>query len=205
MYHHRITRRENNKIVSKQLWLDLDTLLIPRFTQTVINDLKTLSAASEATITNIIEPGTMYQFKREAEVEAGNPQLHFVYEVDGVAKIDEYDFTVVMTLDETITLDMTNTDYFYQIELMDTEDMIIHIQAIFSNHPSLLNKMPHAFTNTVLSITTYKAKCIAVINQAFPNHWGYRVTNPLTSPVASVSNIQMLQAPRRFTVQSVVK
>lgn len=199
------SRREGKNIISRQLWLELDTLLIPRFTQTTVSDLETLSAASEANITDIIEPGIMYQFKREAEVEAGNPQLHFVYEEDGVAKIDEYHFTVIMALDESITLDLTDTNYLYQIELMDTEPMITHIQSIFTTYPELINKMPDAFTNTTLGITNYKAECIAVINKTFPNHWGHRINDPVSSPVASVSAIQIIQAPRRFIVESVVR
>ena len=211
------TRRESKNIVTKQLWLEVDSMLIPKFTQTVVTDLGTISSASESTITTDIEPGTMYQFKRETEVNTGNPQLHFVYSIieDNVevAHIDDYDFTVIMAIDETITLDMTNNEYYYQIELMDTELMLDHLLEIFEDNPALINKLPDDFavayavptTGPTDAITTYLSECISVVTKAFPNHWGYRINNPLTSPVASVSAIQMLQPPRKFTVISVIK
>ena len=71
------TRRESNNIVSKQLWLDLDELLIPRFTQTTVSDLGILSAASEDTISQDMTAGIMYQFRRESEVAAGNSNITF--------------------------------------------------------------------------------------------------------------------------------
>jgi hypothetical protein len=198
------TRRESKNIVTKQLWLELTDL--PRFTQTVVQDLGTLSSQSEATLTQDMTPGIMYQFLRQSEVNAGNPQLHFAYETEaGVPKIDTYEFKVIMAIDDAITLDMTNTDYVYQIELMDTVPMLTHLQSTFNANPNLINRLPKDFTNDEAGITNYWKECIELITKTFPNHWGYRITNPLTSPVASVSNIQMLQPPRRFIVQSVIK
>ncbi len=199
-------RRESKNIVTKQLWLDLDSMEVPRFTQTVVEDLGTLSSEAEDTIQILMLEGIMYQFLREAEVAAGTQTYHYAYlNSSDVVVIDDYDFIVIMAIDETITLDMTNTDYFYQIELMDSEPMIPHIQALFTANPSLINRLPNAFTNTEEGIAAYLPECIAVINTAFPNHWGYKVIDPLTCPVAKVSNIQMLQTPKRFIVQSVVK
>lgn len=201
------TVRESKNIVSKQLWLELDD--VPKFVQTTVRDLGILSSASEAMISSLMENEIMYQFKRVAEVDAGNPQLHFAYKTDeDDVKIDTYDFTVTMALDETITLDMANTNYSYIIELMDTEPMTTHILSIFSTYPQLINKMPTAFINAELTIeliSEYLSESISVINKAFPNHWGHRINDPLTSPVASVSNIQILQPPRKFTVLAVVK
>jgi hypothetical protein len=215
------TRRENNNIVSKQLWLELDD--VPKFTQTVVRDLGEVddtdltTAELKVALALLIAPGEMTQFTRKTEADPTstvNSQLHFAYSVmiDEVETvyIDEYDFTVTMSLNETITLDMTNTDYFYQIELMDTVPMMTELESIFAT-TSLYAKLPNGFT-TVLNesglttaITEYKSECIALATKLDPTRWGYRVLDPLTSPVASVSNIQMLQAPRRFTVQSVVK
>lgn len=205
------TRRENTNIVSKQLWLELDD--IPKFANTVVTDLGTLSASSELNIASLMSVGTMYQFKREAEVAADNPQLHFAYEaVEGTALIDTYDFTVIMALDETITLDLTGTEYFYMIELMDTVSMTTHLISVLDANSHLLNKLPTAFTTaynsnktTAVTNPNYLPSIIALITKTFPNHWGHRITDPLTSPVARVSAIQVLQAPRRFIVESVVK
>jgi hypothetical protein len=200
------TRRESTNIVTKQLWLDLDEAVIPRFITSSLGDLGILSAESEVTMLNLMTIGTMYQFKREAEVLAGNPILHFAYEdSEGSLQIDTYHFTVIMAIDENITLDMTNLDYFYQIELLDTEPMISHLQTLFTNHPELVAKLPAGFINTELGITTYLKECITLINRTWPNYWGYRINNPFTSPVARVNNIRMLQPPRRFTVQAVIK
>jgi hypothetical protein len=204
------TRRESKNIVSKQLWIDIDTLLIPKFVSTVPVDLPDITLGEgetlEEVLSDIMTSGYLYQFKLTAEVEAGSPQLHFAYLTDfDVVKIDEYEFTIIMAIDENITLDMTNTDYFYQIELMDTEPMITHLLNIFTNNPALISKLPVDFENTEAGIAEYLVECITVVTKAYPNHWGYRINNPFTSPVASVSNIQMLQPPRRFTVQSVIK
>lgn len=204
------TRRESNNIVSKQLWLDLDELLIPRFTQTTVSDLGILSAASEDTISQDMTAGIMYQFRRESEVAAGNPTLHFAYIDDNdVVLIDDYEFTIVMSLDEDISLDMTNIDYYYQIELMDTEPMIDNLVAFFTAHPELVYKLPSGFDTDpegiANSISTYLEQCINLVLETYPTYFGHRITNPLTSPVASVSNIQIIQPPRKFTVQSVVK
>jgi hypothetical protein len=207
------TRRESKNIVNKQLWLDLPIEIYPRFNQTVVTDLATITVTPPATLAEVLnplmEPGVMYQFRLTSEVNAGINNLHFAYEIEvdnvEVQHIDDYDFKVIMALDENITLDMTNVDYFYQIELMNTEPMIPHIQSIFNSNPSLINKLPAGFTNDELGITNYKKACIDLISKTYPNHWGYRITDPYTSPVASVSNIQMLQPPRSFTVQSVVK
>lgn len=204
------TRRESNNIVSKQIWLELDELLIPRFTQTTVSDLGILSAASEQTIYTMVAPGIMYQFQRETEVAAGESQLHFVYlNSNNIIAIDDYDFTIVMSLDEDISLDMTNIDYYYQIELMDTEPMIDNLVAFFTTHPELISKLPSGFDTDpegiANSITTYLEQCINLVLETYPNYFGHRITNPLTSPVASVSNIQIIQPPRKFTVQSVVK
>lgn len=209
-------RRENNSIVSKQLWLDLTSVI--RFSQTTVSDLGTIDNTLEAYNTDpeldayllsLFTPGIMYQYKLQSEVNAGTPVLHFGYSVmeedTEVLHKDDYHFTVTLSLDESITLDMTNIDYFYQIELMDTEDMVEHIIALFEANPTLINKLPDDFNNNEAGIEAYRVECIAVINKAFPNHWGYRINNPVTSPVASVSNIQMLQPPKRFTVQTVVK
>jgi len=203
------TRRESKNIITKQLWLDLDDMLVPRFTQTVVTDLGIIDSVDDnalaAALVVLMEPGIMYQFRKKSEVDAGNPQLHFAYEVDDTAIIDDYDFTVILSIDETITLDMTNIEYVYQIELMDTEPMIEHLQNIFTTYPELINKLPNSFTNTELSITAHLTECINLVTKTFPTHWGHRITNPYTSPVAKVGNIQMLQPPRRFVVQSVVK
>ncbi len=205
------TRRETKNTVTKQLWLELDN--IPKFTQTVVTDLGQIDNTSltttellKAHLATLMEAGIMYQFTLKSEVDAGNSQLHFAYESDtDVVEIDEYDFTVIMAIDDTITLDMTNTDYLYQIELMDTEPMTQHIINFFTANPVLLVKLPDAFTNDETGVTTYLEECITVITKAEPNHWGHRINDPYTSPVAAVSKIQILQAPRKFTVQSVVK
>jgi hypothetical protein len=198
------TRRESKNIVSKQLWIDLSNL--PRFSQTVVTDLGIIDATAEANLAATMTTGIMYQFKRATEVAAGNPQLHFAYEpVDGTVLIDDYHFTIILAVDETITLDMTNSEYLYQIEVMDTELMIPHIVAVLTANPHLINRLPSDFVNDSTGVNQYLAQCISVITKAFPNHWGYRVSDPYTSPVASVSNIQMIQAPRKFTVQAVVK
>ena len=204
------TRRENKNIVTKQLWLDLSDLAVPRFTQTVVEDLGTIALIGEETYEDVLEPlmdlGIMYQFKKATEVAAGNSLLHFAYEsAEGIVEIDEYHFVVIMAIDEDITLDMTHTDYLYQIELMDTEPMIAHLQNLFTANPTLIAKLPTAFTNDEVGISTYLNDCISLVTKNYPNHWGYRIANPYTSPVAKVSAIQMLQPPRRFTVQSVVK
>jgi hypothetical protein len=228
------TRRESKNIVSKQLWLDLsemttttdDDLIVPRFTQTVVTDLGTIDDTDldtpstydddlKALLVSSITPGTMYQFLLQTEVAAGNSQLHFAYSVmveeDEVVHIDDYDFTIIMTIDETITLDMTGTDYFYQIELMDTVSMIDELTDIFSD-TTLYAKLPNGFSAIVdgptglsAAILEYWKECIALATKLDPTRWGYRILNPASSPVARVSNVQPLQAPRRFTVQSVVK
>lgn len=211
-------RRESKNIVSKQLWLDLDALLIPRFTQTVVSDLGqidnttlTTTELLKAHLATLMTTSIMYQFTLKTEVDAGNSQLHFAYEsATDVVEIDEYDFTVVMAIDDTITLDMTNTDYLYQIELMDTEPMLTHLVSLIDVNTSLIAKLPTAFAtdyaaNKTTAITTYLAEVIALITKTWPTHWGYRILDPLTSPVASVSAIQMLQPPKAFIVQSVVK
>lgn len=204
------TRRETKNIVSKQLWLDLASER--KFSQTVVTDLGQINDTGMTAqqlldyLAPLMTAGIMYQFTRKTEVDAGNSQLHFAYEsATDVVEIDDYDFIVIMAIDETITLDMMNTEYFYQIELMDTAPMTQHIIDFFTANPTLINKLPDAYTNDSTGVTNYREECIAVINKAEPNHWGYRVNDPLTSPVASVSAIQMLQPPRRFTVQSVVK
>lgn len=208
------THRESKNITSKQLWLELDN--VPKFEQTVVEDLgeiddSTLTTTEllKAHLVDIIEPGTLYQFTLKSEVEASNSQLHFAYSVmvdlTEVVHIDDYDFTVTMSLDETITLDMTNGDYMYQIELLDTVPMLTHLQSIFTAYPELINKLPDAFENTELGITEYMKECIDLVNKTWPKHWGYRINDPYTSPVASVSASQMLQPPRKFTVLSVVK
>jgi len=206
------TRRETKNIVSKQLWLTWANLgSLPMFSQTVVTDLGTLSAASEVAIDTLMAVGIMYQFMRETEVAAGNPQLHFAYEaVEGTAIIDDYNFTIILSIDETITLDMTSTDYFYQIELMNTVPMLEHLLTIFEDI-TLHTKLPTGFTtlytgtSPTAAITEYWSQCIALVTKTWPNYWGYRILDPLTSPVARVSNIQMLQPPRRFVVQSVIK
>lgn len=203
------TRRESNNIVSKQLWLDLDNLQLPRFNQTTVTDLETITVAQGEVIADILAPlmtaGIMYQFRLQSEVLADIDQLHFAYLVNDVVVIDDYDFTVVISLDETISLDMTSLDYFYQIELMDTEPMTQHLIELFTSHPELIGKLPTNFTVDEIGVNSYLTECINLITKTFPTHWGYRITNPLNSPVASVSNIQMLQSPKKFTVQSVVK
>lgn len=200
------TRRESKNIISKQLWLDLDELMVPRFSQTVVTDLGVLSTESEAAIATLMTPGTMYQFKRQSEVDAGNPQLHFAYEPESdVVLIDDYDFTVIMAIDETITLDMTGREYLYQIELMDTVPMIPHLVSFFTANSDLIAKLPNGFINNEAGVTQYLTECINLITKTYPNYWGHRITNPLTSPVASVSAIKMLQPPRKFIVESVVK
>lgn len=206
-------RRETKNIVSTQLWLELDNVL--KFNQTVVTDLGQIDDTGltigqlYSVLLPLIEEGTMYQFTKKTEVDAGNSQLHFVYSltVGGIetAYIDQYNFTVTMALDETITLNMTNTDYLYQIELMNTEPMTTHLIEYFNTYPALINKLPDAFINNEVGVTTYLKECIALINKVEPNHWGHRINNPLTSPVASVSAIQILQPPRKFTVQSVVR
>ena len=198
-------RRETKNITTVQLWLDLTDLEIPRFTQTVVEDLGTLSAESEAALDTMISEGIMYQYLRASEVAEGNSILHFAYIANDVVLVDDYHFVITMALDDTITLNMENIDYQYQIELMDTEPMITHIISVFNANPSLLAKLPNAFTNDETGVTTYLAECIALITKTFPKHWGYRINDPLTSPVASVSNIQMLQPPRKLTVQAVVR
>jgi len=201
-------RRESKNIVTKQLWLPIPANL-PLFTSTIVVDLGPITVGEGETLEGIlglsVEEGILYQF-----TVPGSSTLHFVYGtyVDDVLDelhIDEYHFYIVLTLDEDITLDMTNTEYFYQIDLMDTVPMDTHLIAIFTNHPELLVKMPADFTNDEDGVEAYKSKCIDVINKAFPNHWGHRISNPYTSPVASVSNIQIILPPRNFIVQSVVK
>lgn len=205
------TRRENNNIVSKQIWLELSA--VPKFFQTTVVDLGMLSkdAWIDGGVVPDMSPDIMYQFTTTEEVEAGNSKLHFAHlNPEGLeAIIDKYDFTVVMTLDETITLDMTNTDYFYQIELMDTVPMTTELETVFSDS-NLRARMSDAFntawaSSPTTAVTEYQAACVALINKTWPNYWGYRILDPATSTVASVSNIQMLQPPRRFVVQSVVK
>ena len=212
------TRRETKNIVSKQLWLDLTNQR--KFTQTVVTDLGQINDVGltigqvYSILLPIIEAGILYQFTKKTEVDAGNSQLHFVYSVvaDGIEScyIDEYDFTVIMAIDDGITLDMTNGDYFYQIELMDTVPMLTHLVSLIDANLSLIAKLPTAFAaaytaNKTTAVTTYLAEVIALVTKTWPTHWGYRILDPLTSPVASVSNIQMLQPPRKFTVQSVIK
>jgi len=223
------TRRESKNIVTKQFWLtwaDLGDL--PLFDQTVVTDLTSdgvglelginvgVDDTYENLLAGMIEPGIMYQFLKKTEVAAGNPQRHFTYSVMvnevEIVHIDDYDFTIVMTLDETDTLDMTNVDYFYQIELMDTIPMIDQLLLIFADeaNSALFNKMPTAFNvayenDPSTAIAEYTSDCIALVTKTWPNYWGYKVNDPLTSPVASVTNIQMLQSPRQFIVQSVLK
>ncbi len=202
------TRRENVNIVSKKLWLEVDTITTQRFNQTIVTDLGTLSAAAETAIDTLMTEGVMYQFLRESEVEADGDEasLHFAYlDNEDEVQIDTYEFVVILAVDDTITSDMTNTDYFYQIELMDTVPMIEHIQSLITANPNWLNKLPNDFTNTEEGISKYITECIAIINKALPNHWGYKIIDPVSSPVASVNNIQMLQPPRKFTVQSTVR
>jgi len=210
------TRRESKNIVTKQLWLDWADLNLPTFTQTTVTDLGILDASAESTITTNMAPGIMYQFKRATEVSAGNSILHFAYEINDVAFIDTYDFTVILALDETITLDMTNNEYYYQIELMDTELMLHHLLAIFDGDYStaLRKRMPTDFQtkyntsiqqNRLNAINEYLTECITLVTKTFPNHWGHRITNPHSCPVASVSNIQILQPPRNLIIQAVVK
>jgi hypothetical protein len=206
------TRRENNNIVSKQLWLELTD--VPKFFLTRVEDMGMLPEAAwdNDGMVPYMTAGIMYQFTTTEEVEAGNSQLHFAYlnpEDETEVLTDDYDFTVVMSLDETITLDMTNTDYFYQIELMDTVPMSTELETIFSDS-TLRAKMSDAFntawaSSPTTAVTEYQAACVALINKVWPNYWGYRILDPATSIVAKVSNIQMLQPPRRFVVQSVVK
>lgn len=205
------THRESKNITSKQLWLELDN--VPKFEQTVVEDLgqiddSTLTTTEllKAYLADLMVGGTLYQFTLKSEVDAGNETLHFAYESsEDVVEIDEYNFTVTMSLDETITLDMTNGDYMYQIELLDTVPMLTHLQSIFTTYPELINKLPDAFENTELGITEYLEECIDLVNKTWPKHWGYRINDPYTSPVASISASQMLQPPRKFTVLSVVK
>ncbi len=205
------TRRESKNIVSKQIWLDWTSLGLPRFVQTVVEDLGDITFATPndlASVKNalslLISHDIMYQYRMQNEIDAKTPKLHFAYiTTNNEILIDDYNFTVTMPLDETITLDMINTDYFYQIELMDTVPMLSHIQMVLDDN-GLLSRMPLGFTNNDAGITEYLPECIAAINSALPNHWGHRINDPLTCPVASVSNIQMLQAPRHFTVISVI-
>lgn len=204
-------RRESNNIVSKQIWLDLEG--VPRFYSTVVQNMGTLPDEALDDIASMMQSNIMYQFLKQEEVDADEAKLHFMMldpEDEEELLIDEYAFTVTMTLNETHTLDMTNTDYFYQIELMDTVPMLTELLSIFAT-TSLYARLPNGFT-TVLNesglttaITEYWSECIALATKLDPTRWGHRVLDPLTSPVASVSNIQMLQVPRRFTVQSVVK
>jgi len=215
------TRRESKNIVSKQLWLDLTNL--PKFSQTTVSDLGQINNTGltteqlKAILAPLITVGIMYQFTLKTEVEAGNSQLHFAYEaVNNIVLIDEYDFIVIMALDETITLDMTNNEYYYQIELMDTELMLHHLLAIFDGDYStaLRKRMPTDFQtkyntsieqNRLNAINEYLTECITLVTKTFPNHWGHRILDPATSTVARVSAIQPLQPPRRFIVQSIVK
>jgi len=115
-----------------------------------------------------------------------------------------------MTLDETYTLDMTNGEYLYQIELMNTVPMLTHLAEVIDNNTSLIAKLPAAFAadyaiDKPATIDYYLAEVIALVNRTWPTHWGYKVNDPLTSPVASVSNIQFILSPRAFIVQSVIK
>jgi hypothetical protein len=199
-------RRESKNIVTKQLWLELPDDL-PLFELTTVYDLTevvvdlTDPADIGEVLTPLVEEGILYQF-----IVPGSSTLHFVY-IDSIGDlhIDDYHFYIVLTLDEDITLDMTNTEYFYQIDLMDTVPMTTHLIEMFDTYPELLTKMPADFINNEDGVEAYKSKCIDVINKAFPNHWGHRISNPYTSPVASVSNIQIILPPRNFIVQSVVK
>lgn len=206
------TRRESNNIVSKQLWLPLSEVTTKRFNQTVVEDLGTITFATpndlssvKAALLVLATEGIMYKYLMQNEVDNNTPKLHFAYVENNTVIIDEYEFTVIMALDETITLDMTNTDYYYQIELMNTEPMTTAIFNILTANPTLINKLPTNFVLNETGIDNYYTDCINVITKAFPNQWGYRINNPYTSPVASVSNIQMLQPPRKFTVESVIK
>jgi len=202
------SKRESKNIVNKQLWLELDT--VPKFNQTVVSDLGPIVVTPPETLAEVLCPlmtaGIMYQFKLASEVAQGIDRLHFAYETSaGEAIVDEYEFKITLALDDEITLDMTNIEYFYQIELMDTVPMISHLQNIFSQYPELLVKLPDTFINTEGSISQHLTACINVVTKEYPKHWGYRVSNPYTSPVASVSNIQMIQPPRNLIIQSVVK
>jgi len=208
------TRRETKNIVSKQFWLELTD--VPKFSQTVVSDLGqinddtlTTTELLKAYLVDLIEPGTLYQFTLKSEVEASNSQLHFAYSVmvdlTEVVHIDDYDFIVTMTIESIDTLDMVNTDYYYQIELMNTEPMTQHIINFFTANPLLINKLPTAYTNDETGVAAYLTECITLINKFDPNHWGYRINDPFTSPVASVDLVQMLQPPRNFTVISVIK
>jgi hypothetical protein len=204
------TRRESKNIVTKQVWLELDSLEM--FEQTTITDLGEvdvdliegdgLQASLADEFDSVIKEAYMYQFT----IPSSSTRYFIYVDSDGDYHLD-YHFTITLTLDEDITLDMTNLDYFYQIDLMDTVLMTDHLIEIFDNecNSALLDKLPADFTNDETGITLYKTECIKVINKAFPNHWGHRVVDPYTSPVASVSNIQIILPPRKFIVQSVVK
>lgn len=209
------TRRESKNIVTKQIWIELGNL--PRFSQTIVSDLGEIDnqlladeAALKAVLAPLITAGIMYQYTLKTEVAAGNTHLHFAYldSLDAVV-IDDYDFTIIMSLDEHITLDMTGTDYFYQIELMDTVSMLHHLVVTFQS-ATLRAKMSTSFQlaypmSAITAVNNHWNECIALINKTWPNSWGHRINDPFTSPVASVSNIQIIQPPRAFTVQSVVK
>jgi len=202
------TRRESKNIVTKQVWLELDSLEM--FEQTTIIDLGevdvdlTEDAGLQARLADefgrVVEEAYMYQFT----IPSSSTRYFIYVDSDDDYHLD-YHFTIILTLDEDITLDMTNLDYFYQIDLMDTVLMEDHLVEMFTTYPALLDKLPADFTNDETGITLYKTECINVINKAFPNHWGHRVVDPYTSPVASVSNIQIILPPRKFIVQSVVK
>lgn len=117
--------REMNNTVTKQFLLPINSTLedegdivLPRFIQTTVKDLGTIDELEP-----LMTDGYMYQFLLETEVAAGESERHFAYlNTDDEVVIDTYHFQVTMTLPTEDTKDLTTTNYFYQIELVDLVD-----------------------------------------------------------------------------------
>lgn len=133
------SKRESTGTISKEFLFPINSTLedeggivLPRFVQTTVEELDTIDdtgySADPATYLTelkaelilLMTDGYMYQFLLATEVADGESERHFAYlNVDDEVVIDTYHFTLTMTLANEDTRDLTTTNYFYQIDLID--------------------------------------------------------------------------------------